>query len=166
MAASEPHTPHPRARLEAVAELNAAGIPTGILVAPLMPGINDDPRQVERILAIAAEAGATSVGGIALHLRGEVRGIFFEWLRSYRPDLVDHYEGAVPAGRLRAARRAAAAVGASAPAAARGGARLAPAAGHAPPAGRRRARPGRAAGRGGRARRGGGRREAGQEAFF
>jgi DNA repair photolyase len=90
--ASEPRTPHPRARLEAVAELNAAGIPTGILVAPLMPGINDDPRQVERILSIAAEAGARSVGGIALHLRGEVRGIFFEWLRSYRPDLLEHYE--------------------------------------------------------------------------
>jgi DNA repair photolyase len=90
--ASEPHTPSPRARLEAVAELNRAGIPTGILVAPLMPGINDDPRQVERILAAAADAGATGVGGIALHLRGEVRGIFMEWLRSYRPDLVQRYE--------------------------------------------------------------------------
>src|SRR3954447_14297771 len=40
--ASEPHTPHPRARMEAVAELNRNGIPTGILIAPLMPGINDD----------------------------------------------------------------------------------------------------------------------------
>jgi DNA repair photolyase len=90
--ASEPHTPHPRARLEAVAELNWAGIPTGILVAPLMPGINDDPRQVEEILKVAAEAGATGVSGIALHLRGEVRGIFMEWLRSYRPDLVERYE--------------------------------------------------------------------------
>jgi DNA repair photolyase len=90
--ASEPHTPHPRARLEAVAELNRAGIPTGILVAPLMPGINDDPRQVEEILRVAAEAGATGVSGIALHLRGEVRGIFMEWLASYRPDLVERYE--------------------------------------------------------------------------
>jgi DNA repair photolyase len=90
--ASEPHTPHPRARLEAVGELNRAGIPTGILVAPLMPGINDDPEQVERILELAAEAGARSVGGIPLHLRGEVRGIFLDWLRSYRPDLVEHYE--------------------------------------------------------------------------
>jgi DNA repair photolyase len=90
--ASEPHTPHPKARLEAVAELNRAGIPTGVLVAPLMPGINDDPRQVEAILEAAAEAGATGVGGIALHLRGEVRGVFMEWLRSYRPDLVEHYE--------------------------------------------------------------------------
>ena len=68
--ASEPHTPSPRARMEAVAELNRAGIPTGILVAPLMPGINDDPRQVERILEAAGEAGAVGVSGIALHLRG------------------------------------------------------------------------------------------------
>jgi DNA repair photolyase len=90
--ASEPHTPHPRARLEAVGELSRAGIPTGVLVAPLMPGINDDPRQVEEILQLAADAGATSVSGITLHLRGEVRGIFMEWLRSYRPDLVEHYE--------------------------------------------------------------------------
>jgi DNA repair photolyase len=90
--ASEPHTPNPRARLEAVAELNRAGIPTGVLVAPLMPGINDDPRQVQQILELAAEAGATGISGIALHLRGEVREIFMEWLRSYRPDLVEHYE--------------------------------------------------------------------------
>jgi DNA repair photolyase len=90
--ASEPHTPNPRARLEAVAELSRAGIPTGVLIAPLMPGINDDPRQVEEILELAAKAGATSVSGITLHLRGEVRGVFMDWLRSYRPDLVDYYE--------------------------------------------------------------------------
>jgi DNA repair photolyase len=90
--ASEPHTPNPRARLEAVGELNRAGIPTGVLVAPLMPGINDDPAQVEEILQAAADAGATGVSGIGLHLRGEVRGIFMEWLRSYRPDLVERYE--------------------------------------------------------------------------
>ena len=90
--ASEPHTPHPRKRIEAVAELNRAGIPTGVLIAPLMPGINDSPKQVEAILEACAEAGATSVGGIALHLRGEVRDVFMEWLRSYRPDLVERYE--------------------------------------------------------------------------
>jgi DNA repair photolyase len=90
--ASEPHTPHPRKRIEAVAELNRAGIPTGVLVAPLMPGINDSPKQVEAILQACADAGATSVGGIALHLRGEVRGVFMEWLGSYRPDLVERYE--------------------------------------------------------------------------
>ncbi|MCW3006485.1 MAG: Radical domain protein [Solirubrobacterales bacterium] len=90
--ASEPHTPNPRARLEAVGELNRAGIPCGVLVAPLMPGINDDPRQVEEILQLAADNGATGVTGIALHLRGDVRRVFMDWLRSYRPDLVAHYE--------------------------------------------------------------------------
>ncbi len=90
--ASEPRTPNPRARLEAVAALNRSGVPTGVLIAPLMPGINDEPAQVERILALAGEAGAVSVGGLALHLRGEVRGIFFDWLRSYRPDLIPCYE--------------------------------------------------------------------------
>jgi DNA repair photolyase len=90
--ASEPHTPHPRKRIEAVAELNRAGIPTGVLIAPLMPGINDDPRQVEEILQLCGEAGAVNIGGIPLHLRGEVRQVFFEWLKSYRPDLVPRYE--------------------------------------------------------------------------
>ena len=90
--ATEPHTPHPRARLEAVAALNRAGIPTGILVAPLMPGINDRPDQVEPILELAREAGATHISGIALHLRGEVKQIFFDWLRSQRPDLIPLYE--------------------------------------------------------------------------
>jgi DNA repair photolyase/intein/homing endonuclease len=90
--ASEPHTPHPRKRIEAVAELNRAGIPTGVLIAPLMPGINDSPAQVEKILELCAEAGAISIGGICLHLRGEVRDIVMDWLRSYRPDLVPRYE--------------------------------------------------------------------------
>jgi DNA repair photolyase len=90
--ATEPHTPSPRARLEAVAELNRAGIPTGVLIAPLMPGINDAPHQVEPLLELAAQAGATSIGGVALHLRGEVRTVFMDWLRSQRPDLVARYE--------------------------------------------------------------------------
>lgn len=90
--ATEPRTANPRARLEAIAALNAAGVPCGILVAPLMPGINDDPRQVEAILDAATAAGAVSVGGIALYLRGETRGVFLDWLRTARPDLVDRYE--------------------------------------------------------------------------
>jgi DNA repair photolyase len=90
--ATEPHTPSPRARLEAVAELNRAGIPTGVLVAPLMPGINDAPEQVAEIVRIATEAGATHIGGIALHLRSGVREVFFDWLSAHRPDLVDRYE--------------------------------------------------------------------------
>ena len=89
---SEPHTPHPRKRIEAVAELNRQGIPCGVLIAPLMPGINDSPEQVEEILDLCAEAGAVNIGGICLHLRGEVRDVFMDWLRSYRPDLVPRYE--------------------------------------------------------------------------
>ncbi|ADB51669.1 intein-containing Rv2578c family radical SAM protein [Conexibacter woesei] len=90
--ATEPHTPHPRARLEAVAELNRNGIPTGVLIAPLMPGINDAPEQVEPLLAAAEEAGAVSIGGIALHLRSDVRQIFMDWLRGTRPDLLPRYQ--------------------------------------------------------------------------
>ena len=89
--ATEPHTPNPRARLEAVGELNRAGIPTGVLIAPLMPGINDSPGQVEKIVELATEAGATYVAPIALHLRGEVRQLFFEWLEEHRPDLITRY---------------------------------------------------------------------------
>lgn len=89
--ATEPHTPNPRARLEAVAELARAGIHTGILVAPLMPGINDDPAHVEPILDFAAEAGVAYVTGIALHLRGEVRELWFQWLSEHRPDLLERY---------------------------------------------------------------------------
>jgi DNA repair photolyase len=90
--ATEPHTPNPRARIEAVAELNRAGIPTGVLIAPLMTGINDSPAKVEKLLDEVTAAGATSVGGVALHLRGEVRHVFMDWLRAQRPDLVPRYE--------------------------------------------------------------------------
>jgi DNA repair photolyase len=90
--ATEPHTPSPRARLEAVAELRRHGIRSGIMVAPLMPGINDAPEQLEPILEAAKEADATFVGSAALHLRGELRDVFFGWLRAKRPDLVPRYE--------------------------------------------------------------------------
>jgi DNA repair photolyase len=90
--ATEPHTPHPRARLEAVAELTRAGIQTGVLVAPLMPGINDAPEQVQPIIELAEQAGAAYVTPIALHLRGEVRDVFFAWLAAQRPDLIERYE--------------------------------------------------------------------------
>ncbi|HEY3960743.1 MAG TPA: radical SAM protein [Solirubrobacteraceae bacterium] len=89
--ATEPHTPNPRARLEAVAELNRAGIPTGVLIAPLMPGINDAPHQLEPLLQGATDAGATSIGGVALHLRGDVKGLFVDWLGDRRPDLIERY---------------------------------------------------------------------------
>ena len=63
-----------------------------MLVAPLIPGVNDDPEQVEELLGLLGEAGAESVSGIGLHLRGEVKEIWFDWLRQYRPDLVPRYE--------------------------------------------------------------------------
>jgi DNA repair photolyase len=90
--ATEPHTPHPRKRLEAVAAFNEAGIPSGVLVAPLMPGINDSPEQVEEIIQLAEEAGATFVNGIALHLRPGVKEVFMSWLSAAHPDLVGRYE--------------------------------------------------------------------------
>ena len=90
--ATEPHTPSPRARLEAVAELKRHGIASGILIAPIMPGINDRPDQIEPILSAASEAGADFVTPIALHLRKETRQVFFEWLESERPDLLPEYE--------------------------------------------------------------------------
>ncbi len=85
---TEPGSPNPMKRIEAIRELKAAGIRTGVLVAPLMPGINDSPAQVERILELCGEAGADTIGGIGLHLRGPLKAIFMDWLRQYRPNLV------------------------------------------------------------------------------
>jgi DNA repair photolyase len=90
--ATEPHTPSPAARLDAVAELRRRGIDSGVLIAPLMPGINDSPEQVRPIVERARAAGATFLGGVALHLRDEVKDVFFAWLEQKRPDLLPRYE--------------------------------------------------------------------------
>jgi DNA repair photolyase len=97
--ATEPHTPSPAARLDAVAELRRRGIDSGVLIAPLMPGINETPEQVQPIVERAREAGATFLGGVALHLRGEVRDVFFAWLEEKRPDLLPKYEQLYSGGR-------------------------------------------------------------------
>ena len=89
--ATEPHTPNPQARIEAVAELTRAGIRTGVLIAPLMPGVNDSPEQVAKILELVTEAGAAYVTGIALHLQGDVRKLWFEWLAEHRSELLPRY---------------------------------------------------------------------------
>jgi DNA repair photolyase len=90
--ATEPRSPNPGARLDAVAELTRAGVKTGVLVAPLMPGINDSPEQVREVVRLATEAGARYISGIALHLRRGVREVFMEWLAEHRPELVPRYE--------------------------------------------------------------------------
>ena len=89
---SEPGTPHPRARMEAVAALNEAGIPCGILMAPILPGISDRPDQLRAVVIAAIDAGATHVSPILLHLRPGVREEFMPWLAATYPDLVPRYE--------------------------------------------------------------------------
>ena len=75
-----------------MAQLSQAGIRTGVLVAPLMPGINDSPEQVREVVRLATEAGAVYITGLALHLRRGVREVFMEYLASCRPELVPRYE--------------------------------------------------------------------------
>ncbi|HSK91238.1 MAG TPA: radical SAM protein [Euzebyales bacterium] len=91
--ASEPGTPHPRARLDAVRTLNGAGVPTGVMLAPIMPGINDDRDQLAALVDAAAAAGATHITPIVLHLRPGVREVFWPWLEQAYPDLVGRYRG-------------------------------------------------------------------------
>jgi DNA repair photolyase len=89
--ASEPGTPPPRRRVEAVARLNAAGIPCGVLIAPVLPGMSDSREQLGEVVDACVEAGAVSVSPILLHLRPGVREVFMPWLEGYRPDLVERY---------------------------------------------------------------------------
>ena len=62
-----------------------------MLIAPLMPGINDAPEQVRELVKLATDAGASYITGLALHLRRGVREVFMEWLEEHRPDLVPRY---------------------------------------------------------------------------
>jgi DNA repair photolyase len=116
--ASEPGTPHPRKRIEAVRALNEAGIPCGVLMAPILPGITDDPEQLREVVGAAIDAGATHVSPILLHLRPGVREEFMPWLAEHYPDLVERYEAmylrpyAQPADRDALARRVSGLIGA------------------------------------------------------
>ena len=89
---SEPGTPHPRRRMEAVARLNDQGIPCGVMVAPVLPGISDDAGQVREVVTAALDAGATHVSPILLHLRPGVKEVYLSWLQDHYPDLVARYE--------------------------------------------------------------------------
>ena len=90
--ATEPGTPHPRQRVEAVRRLNEAGVECGVLVAPVIPGMSDSRAQVREVVAACREAGAVSVATIGLHLRPGVKEHFMGWLAQTRPDLVPAYE--------------------------------------------------------------------------
>ena len=85
---TEPGTPPPDRRVEALRRLTAMGIPCGVLVAPVLPGLSDSEDQLTEVVEACAEAGAVSISGVALHLRGTVRGHYFDWLERERPDLV------------------------------------------------------------------------------
>jgi DNA repair photolyase len=90
--ATEPHAANPLRRMETVAQLNDAGIPCAVMVAPVLPGISDRPEQLEAVVRAAVEAGATSVSGIGLHLRPGVRDHYMGWLAGARPELVAETE--------------------------------------------------------------------------
>ena len=93
---SEPGTPHPRKRMEAVAKLNMAGIPCGVMVAPILPGITDGRDQLKAVVEAALDAGATHVSPILLHLRPGVKEVYMEWLADTFPELVPRYEQMYP----------------------------------------------------------------------
>jgi DNA repair photolyase len=88
---TEPGTPHPRARIGAIRTLTEAGIPSGVLMAPILPGISDRPEQLRDVVEAAIDAGATHVSPILLHLRPGVREEFLPWLEEEHPDLVTRY---------------------------------------------------------------------------
>ena len=84
----EPRAPTPERRLEAIEQLAAAGIPTGVMVAPVVPAVNDS--EIEKILARAYAAGAREAGYVTLRLPLELREIFREWLAVNFPDKLKH----------------------------------------------------------------------------
>jgi DNA repair photolyase len=84
----EPRTASPQARLRAVKELNAAGVPTGVLVAPVIPALTD--HELEDILAASAAAGARWAGYVLLRLPYEIKDLFREWLAEHFPERAAH----------------------------------------------------------------------------
>jgi DNA repair photolyase len=84
----EPRAATPALRLETLRRLSAAGIPTTVMVAPIIPAVTD--AEMERILEAAAAAGVQSAGYVLLRLPLEVRDLFREWLQANYPDRVEH----------------------------------------------------------------------------
>jgi DNA repair photolyase len=89
---TEPGTPPPSKRIDVVARLIDAGIPCGVLVAPVLPGLSDGDAQLAEVVEAAVRAGAVSVSAVVLHLRPGVREVFLRRLAETRPDLAAEYE--------------------------------------------------------------------------
>ena len=84
----EPRAATPERRLETIAALAAAGVPAGVLAAPMIPALNDP--EMEEILARAREAGARWAGYTLLRLPLELKSLFKEWLETHRPQKAKH----------------------------------------------------------------------------
>src|SRR6476619_8456128 len=89
---TEPGTPPPERRLDAVRLLVEAGIKAGVGMAPILPGISDRPDQLERVVCAAREAGATSIWANVLYLRPGTREHFLETLARDWPEELERYE--------------------------------------------------------------------------
>jgi DNA repair photolyase len=90
--AVEPGTPSPARRLDAVRKLNQAGVPCGVLMAPIIPFLSDSDEALEATIKAIADSGATHVSPIVLHLRkGGSREWWMAWLREQHPELVPKY---------------------------------------------------------------------------
>ncbi len=84
----EPRAAAPQARLKVIEQLSAAGVPVGVLVAPVIPALTD--HEMEQILEAAQIVGATSAGYVLLRLPHEVKDLFREWLAEHYPDRARH----------------------------------------------------------------------------
>ena len=89
----EPRTAAPAAKLRAIQELTAAGVPARVMVAPIIPGLTD--HEVPAILAAAKEAGAIGAGHVMVRLPLNVAPIFIHWLRTHRPLAADRIESLI-----------------------------------------------------------------------
>ncbi len=89
---TEPGTPPPRRRLEAVTALVEAGVKAGVGMAPILPGISDAPEQLERVVRAAREAGATSIWANLLYLKPGTREHFLDAIARDWPEELDRYE--------------------------------------------------------------------------
>ena len=83
----EPRASRPARRLEAIRALSAAGIPVGVMVAPIIPGLTD--HEVPAILKAAADAGARTAGRTVVRLPHGVKELFADWLQAHMPDRKD-----------------------------------------------------------------------------